>query len=88
MLDVCTRDILNVTAPRAMAALNPLKINITNFPYDHPRSVKVPNFPANESKGFHNVDFTEIIYIDRDDFQEVNSLTNSKHPNEIFFYNR
>lgn len=70
MLDGCTREILNVTAPRAMAALNPLKINITNFPADHSRSVKVPNFPANESKGHHDVDFTETIYIDREDFQE------------------
>ncbi|CAD5119171.1 DgyrCDS7809 [Dimorphilus gyrociliatus] len=70
MLDVCTRNILNVTAPRAMATLNPLKVNILNFPANHPRTVKVPNFPADESKGYHNISITEVLYIEEEDFQE------------------
>lgn len=32
LLEACVRDVLNDTAPRAMAVLEPLKIVITNFP--------------------------------------------------------
>jgi glutaminyl-tRNA synthetase len=30
LLEACVRDILNDTAPRAMAVLEPLKVTITN----------------------------------------------------------
>lgn len=32
LLEACVRDVLNNTAPRAMAVLEPLKVVITNFP--------------------------------------------------------
>lgn len=32
LLEACVRDVLNDTAPRAMAVLEPLKVVITNFP--------------------------------------------------------
>jgi hypothetical protein len=31
----------------------------------------VPNFPADESKGFHQVPFAPIVFIERTDFKEV-----------------
>lgn len=34
MLESCVRDVLNDTAPRAMAVLEPLKVTITNLPAD------------------------------------------------------
>lgn len=32
LLEACVRDVLNDTAPRAMAVLEPLQVTITNFP--------------------------------------------------------
>ncbi|XP_072136303.1 glutamine--tRNA ligase [Mobula birostris] len=71
LLESCVRDVLNDTAPRAMAVLEPLKVSITNFPTDQPLEVSIPNFPADESKGFHVVPITSTIYIEQSDFREV-----------------
>ncbi|XP_072329220.1 glutamine--tRNA ligase isoform X1 [Scyliorhinus torazame] len=71
LLESCVRDVLNDTAPRAMAVLEPLKVTITNFPPDQPLDVSVANFPADESKGFHTVPITSTIYIEQSDFREV-----------------
>lgn len=32
LLEACVRDVLNDTAPRVMAVLEPLKVTITNLP--------------------------------------------------------
>ncbi|CAG2253796.1 QARS [Mytilus edulis] len=70
MLEACVRDVLNVTAPRAMAVLEPLKVTINNFPADHSGSLAIPNFPADESKGSHTIPFTSTVFIERSDFKE------------------
>lgn len=70
MLDACVREVLNVTAPRAMAVLDPLKVTITNLG-DAPKEVSVPNFPADEGKGCHKVPFGATVFIERDDFRET-----------------
>ena len=54
-----------------MAVLEPLKVTIVNLPPDCPKTVSVPNFPANESKGFHEVPFANTIFIEQSDFREV-----------------
>jgi glutaminyl-tRNA synthetase len=56
---------------RAMAVLEPLKVSITNLPADAPSSVRVPNFPADEAKGFHEIPFSNVVYIEESDFREV-----------------
>lgn len=71
MLEACVRDVLNITAPRAMAVLEPLKVRIVNFPADSPKDVHVPNFPADESKGYHNVPLRDTLYIEQSDFREI-----------------
>uniref|UniRef100_A0A8C5H8G4 Glutamine--tRNA ligase n=1 Tax=Gouania willdenowi TaxID=441366 RepID=A0A8C5H8G4_GOUWI len=71
LLESCVRDVLNDTAPRAMAVLEPLKVTITNLPDDFKAGVQVPNFPANEAKGSHTVSFTRIVFIEQGDFREV-----------------
>ncbi|XP_056380755.1 glutamine--tRNA ligase [Hyla sarda] len=71
LLESCVREVLNDTAPRIMAVLEPLKVTITNFPGDEAIDVRVPNFPADESKGFHSVPFSSTIYIETTDFREV-----------------
>lgn len=71
LLEACVRDVLNDTAPRAMAVLEPLKVTVTNLPEHSQSAVRVPNFPANEAKGSHTVPFARTIFIEQSDFREV-----------------
>uniref|UniRef100_A0A672HYB5 Glutamine--tRNA ligase n=1 Tax=Salarias fasciatus TaxID=181472 RepID=A0A672HYB5_SALFA len=71
LLESCVRDVLNDTAPRAMAVLEPLKVTITNLPDNFKSDIRVPNFPASESKGSHTVQLTRSIFIEQSDFREV-----------------
>ncbi|CAK9821612.1 Probable glutamine--tRNA ligase [Anthophora retusa] len=70
VLEACVRDVLNVTASRHMAVLEPLKITISNFPHENPVRLTVPNFPNEPDKGQHDITFDEVIYIERSDFKE------------------
>lgn len=69
MLDACVRDVLNVTAHRVMAVLDPLKVVIANFTGSK-QQVQVPNIPNDESAGHHTVPFDKVVYIERSDFKE------------------
>lgn len=71
MLEACVRDVLNESAPRVMAVLEPLKITITNLPENFKTDVRVPDFPANEARGSHVVPFIRTVYIEQSDFREV-----------------
>jgi glutaminyl-tRNA synthetase len=71
MLESCVRDVLNITASRAMAVLEPLKVTIKNYPFNGPIELEVPNFPSDESKGKHKIIFDKVVYIDAVDFKEV-----------------
>ncbi|XP_075972930.1 glutaminyl-tRNA synthetase [Anticarsia gemmatalis] len=70
MLDAAVRDLLNVSAPRVMVVLEPLKITITNFPSEKPIQVTVPDFPNEPDKGSHTVVFNKVLYIEATDFKE------------------
>uniref|UniRef100_A0A8C4WWR5 glutamine--tRNA ligase n=1 Tax=Eptatretus burgeri TaxID=7764 RepID=A0A8C4WWR5_EPTBU len=67
LLEACVREVLNDSAPRAMAVMGPLRVVITNLPAD----VAVPNFPLHEEKGCHKVPFGSRIFIERSDFHEI-----------------
>jgi len=54
-----------------MAVLEPLKVTIENYPNKSMVEIDVPNFPNDETKGSHKVDFNKVVYIDSCDFQEV-----------------
>lgn len=71
LLEACVREVLNDTAPRAMAVLEPLKVTITNLPADTKTDVPVPDFPADEARGSHVVPFTRTLFIEQSDFREV-----------------
>ncbi|KAK2899068.1 hypothetical protein Q8A67_010486 [Cirrhinus molitorella] len=71
LLEACVREVLNDTAPRAMAVLQPLKITITNLPTNAQKEVRVPDFPANDAKGSHVIPFSKTIFIEQSDFREV-----------------
>ncbi len=60
-----------------MVVLDPLKVKITNFPSSCPLEIQVPNFPADESKGFHTITLDQVFYIEQTDFLEVSC--NNKH---------
>lgn len=71
MLESAVRNHLNMTAPRAMAVLNPLKLQITNL--EAPEVLLVANHPADDTQGKREVQFGPEIWIDKDDFrQEAN----------------
>ncbi|KAM3872042.1 glutamine--tRNA ligase isoform 2-T2 [Diretmus argenteus] len=71
LLEACVRDVLNDTAPRVMAVLDPLKVSITNLPENSKSEVQVPDFPANEARGSHVVPFGRTVFIEQSDFREV-----------------
>ncbi|MED5540151.1 MAG: glutamine--tRNA ligase/YqeY domain fusion protein [Pseudomonadota bacterium] len=71
MLESAVRNDLNVTAPRVMAVLNPLKLQITNL--EAPEVLLVANHPADDTQGKREVQLGPEIWIDKDDFrQEAN----------------
>jgi len=69
-LEHCVRELLNKTAPRRMAVLNPLKIVIDNYPEGDSETLDAVNNPEDESAGTRKVPFGPELYIERDDFME------------------
>ncbi|KAF2207752.1 hypothetical protein CERZMDRAFT_71270 [Cercospora zeae-maydis SCOH1-5] len=70
-LDATMRTYLERTVPRLMLVLDPIKVTFTNLPDDFVEERVVPFDPKDKEKGDHKVPFTKTIYIDRDDFREV-----------------
>lgn len=68
------RQFLGATSRRAMAALDPIKVTITNFDDVVPLlpngiTYSVDNSPTDPSMGSHDVTLTSVIYIDASDFR-------------------
>lgn len=78
MLEASVRDVLNVTAPRAMAVLSPIRVLITNMANQiTPTYIEIPDFPsdpANSAK--HMVPLEKEIFIEREDFKEDTTDSN------------
>lgn len=72
MLEACVRDVLNVTAKRAMAVLDPIRVVLTNLP-PQATFIEVPDFPSDPSSPKHTVPYGREIFIERDDFREETS---------------
>jgi len=70
LLESCIREDLDRSAPRAMVVIDPLKIEITNFPEDTVEWLEAPNHPK-EEMGNRQVPFTREMYIEREDFREA-----------------
>ncbi len=71
LLEHCIREELNLTAPRRVAVLEPIKVVITNYPEDKVEYFELPNNPNDENAGKRKVPFTRELYIDKSDFEEV-----------------
>ncbi|XP_004537348.1 probable glutamine--tRNA ligase [Ceratitis capitata] len=69
MLEAAVRDILNISAPRRLVVLEPLKITLINFPHDKPTEIEVPNFPQNPDAGCHHILLDRVVYIEKSDFK-------------------
>lgn len=70
MLEYCIREDLKMKKPRVMAALDPIKLVIDNYPEGVTEMLTVANNLENESLGTREVPFERELYIDRDDFME------------------
>ena len=70
MLEYCIREDLKLKKPRMMAALDPVKLIIDNYPEGQTEMLTVANNMENEAMGTREVPFGRELYIDREDFME------------------
>nr|WP_314931384.1 glutamine--tRNA ligase/YqeY domain fusion protein [Shuttleworthia satelles] len=70
-LEYCIREDLKGRAKRMMAALDPVRLVIDNYPKGQSETLIVPNNKENPELGEREVTFSGELYIDRDDFMEV-----------------
>ena len=70
LLDHCMRELLNRTALRRMAVLDPLKVVIENYPEGEEEELQAVNNPEDEGAGSRKVPFSRELWIERDDFME------------------
>ena len=64
------RSVLNKTAPRRMAVLDPLKVVVTNYPAGQVEMMDCINNPEDPDAGTRPVPFCGELYIEREDFME------------------
>ncbi|MES2600061.1 MAG: glutamine--tRNA ligase/YqeY domain fusion protein [Pseudomonadota bacterium] len=70
MFDFVVREVLNRTAPRRMAVLNPLKVVIENYPEGQIEKLEAVNHPDDPAQGTRQIPFGRELYIEHDDFME------------------
>ena len=70
MLEYCIREDLNLSKPRYMAVLDPVKVIIDNYPDDEEELLDAPNNVKNEELGSRKIPFCKELYIERADFME------------------
>ncbi|MBW8809396.1 MAG: glutamine--tRNA ligase, partial [Lysobacter sp.] len=71
VLEGCLREDLDAAAARRMAVIDPLKLTITNLGDDHEESLHFSNHPKDERFGSRQVPFSNQLWIEREDFEEV-----------------
>ena len=70
LLDYCIRDDLKAKSKVVMAALDPLKLVITNYPESQVEMMELENNPEMAEMGSRMVPFTRELYIEKEDFME------------------
>ena len=70
LLEFSVREVLNKTALRAMAVLDPVKVILSNFPENQVDWLPMENNPEDVEGGTRLVPFSNQLYIERDDFSE------------------
>src|SRR5258708_5993434 len=69
-LEHYVREDLNKRAARVMAVLRPLRVVIDNYPPDLVEELDAVNNPEDQSMGIRQVPFSQVLYIEKDDFRE------------------
>ena len=68
-LEFAVRDHLNRSAPRVMAVLEPLRVEITNYPEGEDEWIDAPYYPREiDIEGSRSVPFSRELWVERDDF--------------------
>ncbi|GAB6196189.1 glutamine--tRNA ligase/YqeY domain fusion protein [Lysobacter xanthus] len=71
ILEGALRDDLDAAAQRRMGVVDPLRLVITNLPEGHEEALTFSNHPKDESAGERRVPFSNALWIEREDFEEV-----------------
>ena len=71
LLEGAIREDLQATAPRLMAVLKPLRVEITNFQDGEIQGKIAPYHPENAEFGERELKLSPTIYIEQDDFEEI-----------------
>ena len=67
------RDVLNEACERRIAVLDPVALEITNYPDHTDEDCFAPNHPLKPELGKRNVKLSKHLWIEREDFMEVAS---------------
>jgi glutaminyl-tRNA synthetase len=70
ILEDSMREVLNESAPRRVAVLDPLKLIIDNYPADQKETCEAPNHPQKPGWGTRQIPFSGELWIERGDFAE------------------
>lgn len=68
VLEDCMREVLNESAERRVAVLDPIKLVLTNFPEGQREPCFAPNHPHHAELGKREIALTRELWIERDDF--------------------
>jgi len=71
LLEYCIREDLNKSTPRVMGVIRPLRVVIDNYPKDQVEYLNAVNNPEDTSMGTRKVPFSRVLYIEKEDFQEI-----------------
>jgi glutaminyl-tRNA synthetase len=70
-LEDSLREDLNKRALRVLAVLRPLRVVIDNYPEKQTENLEAINNPEDPAAGTRQLPFSRVLYIERDDFQEI-----------------
>jgi len=73
VFEACQRDVLNDSALRRIAVLDPVKLVIDNYPDGQSEECFAPNHPQQPDLGKRAVPFSKELWIEREDFMETPS---------------
>jgi glutaminyl-tRNA synthetase len=71
LLEHCLREELNKSADRAMAVLHPLRLVVENWPDGKVEELEAVNNPEDPGRGTRKIPFSNVLYIEREDFVET-----------------
>ncbi|MPS48295.1 glutamine--tRNA ligase/YqeY domain fusion protein [Methylobacillus sp.] len=70
ILEDCMREVLNASAERRIAVLDPVKLVIDNYPEGQSEDCHAPNHPQKPELGHRVVPLSRELWIEREDFME------------------